>query len=107
MMHATARDDDEPGNGRPWTLRIAWVLFSLAAPLLAASAFFLFEAERGVKHGFAFELVLATVFGLLIPLAVVAIARRRNAWSGPSSRLFCMAAFAIAALFFVLAGFAS
>jgi hypothetical protein len=107
MMHATARDDDEPGNGRPWTLRIAWVLFSLAAPLLAASAFFLFESERGVKHGFAFELVLATVFGLLIPLAVVAIARRRNAWSGPSSRLFCMAAFAIAALFFVLAGFAS
>ena len=105
-MHETARDDD-PANGRPWMLRITWGLFSLAAPLLAGSAFFLFEAERGVKHGFAFELALAAAFGLLIPLAVVAIARRRGAWSGPSSRLFCIAAFAIAALFFVLAGFVS
>ena len=103
-MRETARADDEPRNGSPWTVRIAWALFSLAAPLLAASAFFLFEAERGVKHGFAFELALAATFGLLIPLAVVAVARRRNAWSGPSSRLFCIAAFAIAALFLVLAG---
>lgn len=106
-MRETARGNDEPEHRRPWTLRIAWALFSLAAPLLGASAFFLFEAERGVRHGFVFELALATTFALLIPLAVVAIARRRGAWSGPPSRLFCLVAFAIAALFLVLAGFVS
>src|SRR5262245_8978480 len=106
-MRETARDDDGLRNDSPWTVKIAWALFSLAAPLLAASAFFLFEVERGVKHGFAFELALAAIFGLLIPLAVVAVARRRGAWSGPSSRLFCIAAFAIAALFVLLAGIVS
>ena len=106
-MRETARGDDEPRSDSPWTVKIAWALFSLAAPLLAASAFFLFEAERGVKHGFALELALAATFALLIPLAVVALARRRGAWSGPSSRLFCIAAFAIAAFFLLLAGIVS
>jgi hypothetical protein len=103
-MRETARGDDEARNDDSWAVRIAWALFSIAAPLLAASAFFLFEAERGVKHGFALELALAAAFGLLIPLAVVAVARRRGVWSGSSTRLFCIAAFAIAALFLVLAG---
>src|SRR5262245_53823590 len=90
-------------SDRPWSMKIVWALLSLAAPLLAASAFFAFEAARGVTHGFAFEMVLATIFGLLLPLGVLAFARRRGMWTGPGTRLFCLAAFAIAALFTVLA----
>jgi hypothetical protein len=99
----------EPGTSdRPaWSLKVVWALLSVAAPLLAASAFLGFEAVRGVAHGFAFEVVLATIFSLLLPLGVVAVARRRAAWSGPSTRLFCLAAFAIAGLFTLLAGFMS
>jgi hypothetical protein len=93
----------EATDRAPWSMKIVWALLSLAAPLLAASAFFAFEAARGVAHGFAFEMVLATIFGLLLPLGVLAIARRRGAWAGPGTRLFCLAAFAVAGLFAVLA----
>lgn len=106
-MQETSSDADETGAREPWSRRIAWGLLSLAAPLFAASGFLGFEAARGVKHGFVFEIVLATIFGLLLPLVVVAFARRRGAWSRPGTRLFCLAAFAIAALFAVLAGLRS
>jgi hypothetical protein len=89
---------------RPWSLRLAWAILGVAAPLFGASAFLAFEAARGAAHGFAFELALAVLFGCILPLIVVAVARRRGMWPGSATTLFCLAAGAIAALFGVLAG---
>jgi hypothetical protein len=89
----------------PWSLRIAWALLTFAAPFFAMSAFLAFEAARGAANGFALELSLAALFGCVLPLAVVAIAQRRGAWPGPATRLFCLAAAAIAGLFALLAAF--
>ena len=88
---------------RPWSLRLAWAILSIAAPLFGASAFLAFEAARGAANGFAFELALAALFGCVLPLVVVSVARRRGVWSGAATTLFCLAAGAIAALFGLLA----
>jgi len=92
-------------SGRPtWSMKVVWALLSLAAPLLAASAFLAFEAARGVVRDFSSEMVLATIFGLLLPLGVLAFARRRGMWVGPGVQLICLAAFVVAGLFAILAG---
>lgn len=95
----------EASDRPPWSMKILWGLLSLAAPLLAASAFLAFEAARGVAYDFASEMVLATIFGLLLPLGVLAFARRRGGWTGPGTQLFCLAAFAVAGLFAILAAY--
>ena len=102
-----AHNDRDSSTLRPWARRIIWALLSLAAPLFAAAAFLVFEAARGVAHGFSFELVLSAAFGCVLPLAVVAAVRRWSAWSGPASVLFTFAATAIGVAFLFLAAVAA
>ncbi len=87
----------------PWSIRLAWAILAVAAPFFGASAFLAFEAARGAAYGFALELSLAALFGCVLPLAVVAIARRHGAWPGSATRLFCVASGAVTALFAALA----
>jgi hypothetical protein len=91
-------------SASPWSTRLAWALLTVAAPFFGASAFLAFEAARGAAYGFGLELSLAVLFGCVLPLSVVAIARRRGAWPGPATRLFCLATGAVTALFALLAG---
>jgi hypothetical protein len=98
------RSEAPPGPDQGWAGRVARALFCLAAPLFAASAFLAFEAVRGIRHDIAFELAMATLFGCLLPLIVVALAARRGLWSGRSTTVFCAAAMVVAVVFALLAG---
>ena len=87
----------------PWTRRIAWALLCIAAPLFAAAAFLALQASRGVAYGFSLSLALAAAFGILLPLVVVAAARRA-AWQGSAVRLFTLTAGLIGLVLFAFAG---
>lgn len=87
-----------------WPRRIFWSLGCVTSVLLAASGFLAFEAARGVSRGFAAEMALALLLALLVPLAVIALVRRRGARPASMTALFAMSAFAAAALLYAAAG---
>jgi len=98
------RDETARETASPWSLRLTWAILTVAAPFFGASAFLAFEAARGAANGFVLELSLAALFGCVLPLAVVSIARRRGVWPGPATRLFCLASGAVTGFFALLAG---
>ena len=61
------------------------------------------QASRGVAYGFSLSLALAAAFGILLPLVVVAAARRA-AWQGSAVRLFTLTAGLIGLVLFAFAG---